>query len=293
MQAKETVTIDYGNEEGDFYLHQVSRSTPYERNNHYHATYEVYYQLSGRRHYFIKDSAYAVAPGDLVFINKHDVHKTSVLGSPQHERIVMNFSDAFLGAGHPLFKPELLAIFARGHHLYRLKPSERMIVEQLFRRMTEELKQQEDGFDVSIRLLVAQLLVFALRLKNAGADAAADPLSPTHRRIAEVVKHINARYEEKLPLPALSERFGMSPSYLSRTFKQVTGFSVVGYQNLTRIREAQTLLATTRASVADISARVGFEQFAHFNRTFKKITGTNPRRYRSYASADADKNEGG
>jgi len=285
VHAKEIVTIDYGNEEGEFFLHHVSRSSPYERNNHFHATYEVYYQLSGRRLSFIKDSAYAVAAGDLFFINKHDVHKTSVLGSPQHERIVMNFSDAFLGTEHPLFRPELLAVFARDNPLYRLKPPEQMIVERLFRRMTEELKQQEDGFEISIRLLVTQLLVFALRLKDAGADAAADPLSPTHRRIAEVVKYINAHYEEKLPLPALSERFRMSPSYLSRTFKKVTGLSVVGFQNLTRIREAQTLLATTRESVTDISVRVGFEQFAHFNRTFKKIVGTNPRRYRNYASA--------
>ena len=72
-----------------------------------------------------------------------------------------------------------------------------------------------------------------------------DPLSPTHRRIAEVVKYINAHYREKLRCLALAERFEMSPSYLSRTFKKVTGFTVVGYQNLTRVREAQALLAKT------------------------------------------------
>ena len=144
MQIKESVIINYGNEEGDFYLHHVQRSSPFERNNHYHGTYEVYYQLSGRRHQFIKDSAYALAPGDLVFINKFDVHKTSVLGSPQHERVVMNFSDAFLGNGHPLFRPELLAIFRKDNPLYRLKPQEQMFVDQLFRRMTEEVRHQEE-----------------------------------------------------------------------------------------------------------------------------------------------------
>ena len=99
MQAKETIIVDYGHEESDFYLHQVDAHDALRANNHYHSTYEIYYLLSGRRHYFIKDSTYSVAAGDLVFINKYDVHKTSVLGSPQHERIVMNFSDAFLGIG--------------------------------------------------------------------------------------------------------------------------------------------------------------------------------------------------
>lgn len=280
MLEKSTVTVDYGYEEGDFYLHQVMRTSPYGVNNHYHSTYEIYYQLSGRRHYFIKDSTYSVAPGDLVFINKYDVHKTSVLGPPQHERIVMNFSDAFLGSEHPLFRPELLHIFERKKHLYRLKPQEQWIVEELFRKMTEELKQQEDGFELSIRLLVMQLLLFAFRLKDTDSPVTEDPLSPTHRTIAEVVKYINANYSDKLPLPSLAERFGMSYAYLSRTFKKVTGFTVMGYQNLTRVREAQSLLTHTRAKVTDIAEQVGFEQFAHFNRTFKKITGASPTRYR-------------
>jgi AraC-like DNA-binding protein len=237
--------------------------------------------LSGRRNYFIKDSAYSVAAGDLVFINKYDVHKTSVLGSPQHERIVMNFSDAYLGSDHPLFRPDLLHVFQREHHLYRLKPQEQWFVEELFRKMADEIKRQEDGFELSVRLLVTQLLLFAVRMRDADVPVTDDPLSPTHRRIAEVVKFINSRYQEKLPLAELSERFDMSPSYLSRTFKRVTGFSIVGYHNLTRVREAQSLLARTNAKITDISERVGFEQFAHFNRTFKKITGTNPTRYRN------------
>lgn len=282
MQSREMVTVDYGHEESDFYLHQIMRTTPFERNNHYHSTYEIYYLLSGRRHYFVKDRTYAIAAGDLVFVAKHEVHKSSVLGSPQHERIVMNFSDDFLGAGHPLFSPELLQVFERGNHLYRLKPQQQWHVEELLRKLTDEVKQQEDGFQIAIRLLVTQLLLFAWRQKDADVPVTEDPLSPIHRKIAEVVKTINARYAEKLTLSALAEQFGMSPSYLSRTFKRVTGFTVVGYQNLTRIREAQRLLANSDAKVKDVAERVGFEQFAHFNRTFRKITGTRPTRYRKW-----------
>src|SRR4029077_7307804 len=111
--------------------------------------------------------------------------------------------------------------------------------------------------------LVTQLLLFAARMDSADVPVTDDPLSPTHRKIAEAVKFINAHFQEKLPLSEISARFEMSPSYLSRTFKRVTGFSVVGYQNLIRIREAQSLLAHTAAKVTDIAEQVGFEQFAH------------------------------
>lgn len=280
MQAKDTIMIDHGHEEGDFYLHHVLRTKPFERNNHYHSTYEIYYLISGRRHYFIKDAAFAVAAGDLILINKFDVHKTFVMGSPQHERIVINFSDAFLGTDHPMFRPALLQLFQREPHLYRLKPQEQWIVEDLFRKMTEEIHRQEEGFDLSVRLLLTQLLLFASRLEQEFADVTEDPLSPVHRKIGKVVKYINARFSDKLPLAELSQRFEMSPSYLSRTFKKVTGFSIVGYQNLMRVREAQSFLIQTDKKISDIAGLVGFEQFAHFNRTFRKITGTSPTRFR-------------
>ena len=40
------------------------------------------------------------------------------------------------------------------------------------------------------------------------------------------------------------------------------------------------MLQETDKKVAEISEEVGFEQFPHFNRTFKKIVGMNPLRYR-------------
>lgn len=280
MKAAEHETVSYGDEESDIYIHQVMRSSPFERNLHYHRTYEIYYLLSGRRHYFIKDSSYSVAAGDLVFINKHDVHNSSVLGSPKHERIVINFSDEFLGTGHPLFRPEMLEVFRRKNHLYRLKPQEQWIVEDLFRNMIDEAMKQKDGFEVSIRLLLAQLLQFASRLNDTKVPVTDDPMSPTHRRIADVVKEINARYRDKLSLEELAAGCGMSAPYLSRTFRKVTGFTLVGYLNLIRIREARKLLQETDLKVMEVAHAAGFEQFAHFNRTFRRMVGMNPLRYR-------------
>lgn len=280
MSGKDQHMLRYGNEEGDFYLHHVVRTMPFEQNNHYHSTYEIYYLLSGRRYYFIKDESCAVAPGDLVLINKYDVHKTSGLGSPQHERFVMNFSDAFLGEGHPLFDARLLDAFRQPHHLYRLKPQQQWAVEELFRQMADEVTRQEDGFELALRLLTLRLLLLIARLGPVDTSVTNDPLSPTRKKIAEVVKCINANYDEKQTLPELADAFGMSPSYLSRTFKKVTGFTVSGYRNLTRIRAAQQLLTETDAPAQHIAEQVGFDHYAHFSRMFRHYTGTHPQRYR-------------
>lgn len=280
IHPREIETIRHGENEGDFFIHQVSRTAPFEVSNHYHGNYEIYYLYSGRRNYFVRDSAYALAAGDLLFINKHDVHKSSVLGSPHHERIVVNFSDAFLGTGHPFFRPEMLQAFGRKNPHYRLKPQDQWFVEDTFRRMVEEVKRKQDGYEVSVRLLLALLLQFASRLPDEGVAVTDDPLSPTHRRIAGVVRRINAGFAEKLALETLAAEFAMSPSYLSRTFRKVTGFTLVGYVHFVRVREARRLLRETDLKIARIAEQVGYEQIAHFNRTFRSLSGMTPMRCR-------------
>ena len=83
-----------------------------------------------------------------------------------------------------------------------------------------------------------------------------------------------------MPTLSLSETFFISPYYLSRTFKAVTGFTLIEYVNLTRIKQAQRLLKETDHKIIDIAEAVGFESIGHFDRIFKKIAATTPMTYR-------------
>ncbi|UUZ86728.1 helix-turn-helix domain-containing protein [Paenibacillus sp. P26] len=40
------------------------------------------------------------------------------------------------------------------------------------------------------------------------------------------------------------------------------------------------MLRETRDKIQNVAEQVGFEHIAHFNKTFKKMTGTSPLRYR-------------
>ena len=43
---------------------------------HFHNFYEVYYLLGGSRYYFIKNNTYYVKAGDLVLVDKRELHRT-------------------------------------------------------------------------------------------------------------------------------------------------------------------------------------------------------------------------
>jgi len=56
--------------------------------------------------------------------------------------------------------------------------------------------------------------------------------------ILEVVEYINQEYANNISLDLLSKKFYMYPSYLSRSFKKVTGFTYIEYLNKVRIKQA-------------------------------------------------------
>ncbi|MEK3734633.1 AraC family transcriptional regulator [Paenibacillus sp. FSL M8-0334] len=285
MPHMEANAMTFGEEEGEFYYDRVHRIEPFERNNHYHGTYEVFYLVSGERHYFIKEKLYAIQAGDLVFINKFDVHKTSGLGDPEHERIVINFSDNFVSASQPLQPPGLLSLFKLDRPLLRLSPDEQQIMRSLFHKMEQEIAEQAPAYEHMLRILLTELLIRAGRMLDSAPAPAPVSNNPLHQKITDIVKHIHTFYSSKITLDALSSTFYISPYYLSRIFKEITGFTIINYVNLTRIRVAQQLLNDTDMKIVDIAEAVGFESLTHFDRTFKKMMGMTASKYRKGSGA--------
>lgn len=95
-----------------------------------------------------------------------------------------------------------------------------------------------------------------------------------------MVSYIGENYMQDLSIPELAKRFFISRSHLSRTFKKITGLTIIEYLNSVRINHAKKLLRSTDLSVLQISAETGFNSVTHFERTFKKTTGCSPSQYR-------------
>ena len=99
--------------------------------------------------------------------------------------------------------------------------------------------------------------------------------------IAErICAYLAANYRQKFSLSEVAARFYLSPYYLSRLFKRVTGQSIVDYINNRRIEAAQKLLETTELSISAVAEQTGFASAAHFRRVFHEVMGTGPLQYR-------------
>ena len=97
----------------------------------------------------------------------------------------------------------------------------------------------------------------------------------------QIVAYINNHYaDHMLSLDAVALEFSVSPSYVSRSFKEKLGVNFTQYIWQKRLEEVKHQLITTNDPVKDIIARVGYLDAPNFIRKFKKETGCTPGQYR-------------
>ncbi len=87
-------------------------------------------------------------------------------------------------------------------------------------------------------------------------------------------------------LSELSNEINLSPSYLSRTFKQYFGVPFRDYILKERIEKSKILLLSSPMKIYEICEAVGFDDPNYFSATFKKTTGYSPNGYRKHVQDD-------
>ncbi|MFD0676241.1 MULTISPECIES: helix-turn-helix domain-containing protein [unclassified Paenibacillus] len=96
----------------------------------------------------------------------------------------------------------------------------------------------------------------------------------------QIKEYVENNYHIDLSLTILGENIGLSPSYLSSIFKEITGMNFVDYINTRRVEQAKLMLRQTNETVVEISDKVGFTNSNTFIRVFKRHEGITPGQFR-------------
>lgn len=161
---------------------------------------------------------------------------------------------------------------------------------------TEEiLKKLWELYDFPASFAVIQMKIYTLALFSVLQNLEAIPNSQactffteSQVNIAKKVENIiTSDLRQHHPAWELAEYFSISETSLKNYFRGVYGQNISVYLREMRMNKAGELLASTRLSVAEIAAQVGYLNQSKFASVFKKHFGVSPLEYRRTRHLDS------
>ena len=125
-----------------------------------------------------------------------------------------------------------------------------------------------------MELALAAHLAHLLSSRTDGAAAVDD------RRLQRAVAYIHDNIAEELSLDEIASEAAISRFHFVRAFRKAFGISPYQYVIHERMERAKILLKTTRLPVAEVAARVGYDDVSRFGRHFRRHVGTTPAAFR-------------
>ncbi|WP_394825647.1 GlxA family transcriptional regulator [Pendulispora albinea] len=98
--------------------------------------------------------------------------------------------------------------------------------------------------------------------------------------IVRITSEIEARFPKPPRVSQLAARLGMTERTLSRHVQRLTGRSTLALVHSVKLRRAQALLQSTRLSIDDVAAEVGYQDASTLRRLLKKLGSGSPRALR-------------
>lgn len=99
-------------------------------------------------------------------------------------------------------------------------------------------------------------------------------------KINLVFNHVKDHFQEPISLVEVANLVSMTSSSFCRYFKKITNKTFTTFVNEYRLVHASKLLAEKPISISEISFESGFNNFSHFNKSFKTYTGKSASQYR-------------
>ncbi len=234
---------------------------------HYHSYYEVYCLTDGEGSCFVDNKLYELQHGDVIIIPPGTIHGTHY-STEKHSRILLNFSVDYLPSS-------LLNIITKEAYLYRCEETHDTI-QKILDDIEKEYTHQDDFSEESIKALLAQLVILAIR-----HVLEADDVPPTDDFIKTVINYVKNNYKGSLSLEDIAKECGVSKVHLSRKFKKKMEVGLSEYISIYRMKKAKELLLfQEKMSICDIAYECGFNDSNYFSWLFKKTYGVTPSEYR-------------
>ena len=262
---------------------------------HWHDELEIIYvkngalsvTISGENYIGNPDEAFVVSPGDLHFMGSQTgkvdyytflfpLEYVSFQVNDLLEKAVM----APLKSGKLKIKPQIgdkLSDICDG--LKALEYSN--LVPFGAEKDTEFAENQNENMnDLATQLEIKILLLQFFKRMLQHGFIVENNTSGRNTTEKEMISYIQQNFTREISLKEFGNQFHLSEKYISRYFKEHFHITLSQYINHLRLEHARQLLQETTLPITEVAMQSGYENVSYFIRSFKKMYGMSPLKYR-------------
>ena len=248
---------------------------------HWHPFMEILISISDGNEVEINFTKYTLNLNDILIIYPGDLHAVSkCTGSSLW---VAQFSSKMLSIINELnSQMALLTQFPYLQYDSTSAECERivLILKEFFETQNADIHLKEVHMYALLLNFFEKVGQNCIEKKNEALPGTTNPKQNMTKKMAEACLYISENYTMPLTLDDAAGFMGVSKSYFAHLFKQYTNSTFIDFLTEVRVKRAQSQFLNSDVQIIDIAFDSGFSSLSSFNRSFKKITGLSPSKFR-------------
>jgi AraC-like DNA-binding protein len=254
---------------------------------HWHDEWEFFFIVSGRTVFHVNDAVIPMETGDVAFVPSGAVHKAfAVDRGPCSYNALVFHSNLLAAPEYDVAYQRYISPMLEGSLELPIKldpvvPWQAGVIDNVLQAY-DHLQRQPAAYELRVKACI--FTIFADIIANCACDgraaATTEGLDYRAERMKSIYDYIHSNCSAKLTVQTLSKVVNMSPGYLCRFFKDMTGRTITEYINHYRVSQAALLIESTDKKLLEVALDAGFNNLSYFVNQFKRYMGATPSEFK-------------
>lgn len=233
---------------------------------HWHEHIELHYVLEGNPLLCLNQREITAGKGNLVIANSNERHAGYCDGSLVKVMVIIFEMEAF--------SKEL----AGKNIIFQSLIEKDDVIDNIMSVIYREYQERKIGYRLVCKGELLKLTAHLVReyVEEILTESESDKRRKRLERLNTVLEYIRTNYKEQISNKELAEIIHLSEDRFNHLFKESMGMSPLQYMNEVRLRKAMGFLKKGEGTITEIADSVGFTDYNHFGRQFRKYYGCSP-----------------
>jgi AraC-like DNA-binding protein/quercetin dioxygenase-like cupin family protein len=247
------------------HVNDVSSKTQYF-SPHWHEHIELHYVREGHTLLDLNQREIYAGKGNLVIVNSNEIHSGYCDGTHMEVMVMIFEMEAF--------SKEL----ADKNVIFKSLIEQDDKIDEIMSVIHEEFQEQKIGYRLVCKGKMLELIAHLVREYTVEflTEKESDRRKKQLERLNMVIDYIQMNYTRQIGNRELAEIVHLSEDRFNHLFKESMGMAPLQYINEVRLKKAMNLLKKKEGTVTEVADSVGFGDYNHFGRQFRRYYGCAP-----------------